>query len=179
MYQPYPGGAFPPDRQPPFAQPPVAPQSVTVARRLMYAGATVTLLAIAGNLILSSSLRRQIQHDHPGFTSAQVSSALHAALGGDIAGAVISAALWLLMAQLCQAGRGPARVIATVLFGLDTIIAPLLAVATAGANHAWAVIPPLVIWAVGLVTIIMPWRRDSTAYFRASAYSRSAPRHQA
>jgi hypothetical protein len=178
MYQQYPGGAFPPDRYPPAGGPvPGAPHTVTVATRLMYAGAVVTALAAVGNMFLSPSLHREVQQAHPGDTPAQVSTAVHVTLGADILGAVIGITLWLLMARFCRDGRGPVRIVATVLFGLDTIVAPLTALASAHVGHAWAIFPPVAIWAVGLVTVIMLWRSESAVYFRAAGYHRSAPRY--
>ena len=178
MYQQYPGGAFPPDSFPPAGGlAPSEPRTVTVATRLMYAGAVVTTLAAVGNMFLSPALHREVQQAHPDDTTAQVAAAVHVTLGADIVGAVIGITLWLLMARFCRDGRGPARIVATVLFGLDTIVAPLTALASANVNHAWAIIPPVVIWAVGLVTVIMLWRPESSAYFRAAGYRRSAPRY--
>jgi len=178
MYQQYPGGAFPPDSFSPASGPaPSAPHAVTAATRLMYAGAVVTALAAVGNLFLSPSLHREVQQAHPADTPAQVSAAVHVTLGADIVGAVIGITLWLLMARFCRDGRSPARIVATVLFGLDTIVAPLTALASVNVNHAWAIIPPVVIWSVGLVAVIMLWRPESSTFFRAAGYHRSAPRY--
>jgi hypothetical protein len=152
------------------------PHTVTAAARLMYAGAVVTALSAVGNLFLSPALHREAQQAHPDNTPAQVSAAVHVTLGADIVGAVIGITLWLLMARFCRQGRGQVRVAAAVLFGLDTVVAPLTALASAHAGHAWGIIPPVVVWAVGLVTVIMLWRPESTAYFRAAGYHRSAPR---
>jgi hypothetical protein len=85
-----------------------------------------------------------------------------------IAGGLIGAALWLWMAQSCLAGKGWARVVSTVFFGIDTLGVLFGASSTLGAGAARFY--SLVVWVVGLIAIILLWRRSSSDYFRAPRY---------
>jgi len=73
------------------------------------------------------------------------------------------------MALMNKAGKSWARIVATVLFGLDTLFL-LLGVVRAGAAASSVV--SILIWLIGLGTVILLWRKDSSEYFTAQ----SAPR---
>ena len=76
----------------------------------------------------------------------------------------IGIGLWLLMAWANKAGRTWARIVASVLFGLNTLFLLLgLARAHVSASIAFS----LVVWLVGLGTIMLLWRKDSSEYFAA------------
>ena len=85
------------------------------------------------------------------------------AIGISIAGGLIGAALWLWMAQSCRAGKSWARIVSTVLFGIDTlsVIASFARVTNGAAGRIFSI----VIWLVGLAAIILLWQRESSAYF--------------
>ena len=158
MYQQFPGGNDAPERAAA-----VAPPSVTRAARVMYAGAALSLIAIVVNLVTFGSLRSAIQQASPTLTAAQVNSAEHVAIGIAIAGGLIGAALWLWMAQSCRAGKSWARVVSTVLFGIDTlsVIASFARVTNGAAGRIFSI----VVWLIGLAAIILLWQRDSSGYF--------------
>ncbi len=158
MYQQYPGENDVPERTSA-----AAPPSVIQAARVMYAGAALSLIAIVVNLVTFSSLRSAIVKASPALTTAQVNSAEHVAIGVSIAGGLIGAALWVWMAQSCRAGKSWARIVSSVLFGIDTlsVIASFARVTSGGAGR----ILSIVIWLIGLAAIILLWRRDSSAYF--------------
>ena len=90
------------------------------------------------------------------------------------AGAVVSglslivglATVGSLRSSLHKAGRSWARIVSTVLFGLDTLFL-LLGVARAGA--AGGTLVSILTWLIGLGTIIFLWRKDSSAYFAPQA----------
>jgi hypothetical protein len=165
MYQPYPGGATPPEA---YGQSPTSvPQSITRAVRVMYAGAAASLIGIAVNLTTSGSLRSDIRARRPSLTPAQLTTAVHAEIGFAIAGGLIGAALWIWMAQRSKAGKGWARIASTVLFAIDTISALVSAsgagsLSVGGATRAYAI----VVWLIGLVAIVFLWQRSSSAYFK-------------
>ena len=73
------------------------------------------------------------------------------------------------MAVTNKAGKSWARIVATVLFGLDTLFL-LLGVARAGA--AAGTLVSILIWLIGLGATILLWRKDSSEYITAQ----SAPR---
>jgi hypothetical protein len=87
------------------------------------------------------------------------------------AGAVtslIGAGLWLWMARGSRAGKGWARTVSTVLFVIATI-SIIASVASAGhrAFGAATKLYELVGWLIGLVAIVLLWRRASADYFRS------------
>ncbi len=72
----------------------------------------------------------------------------------------VSVLLWLWMARATSRGQGWARIFATVLFALITVEVVL---ARSRSSVSLAVI--LLEWLVGLVAVVLLWRRETTAYF--------------
>ena len=162
MYQQFPGGAGP--VEPPKAMP--IPQSVQRAVRVMYVGAAASLIGIAVDLTALSSIRSAITQRSTTMTTAQINTAVHVEVGFLIAGGLIGAALWLWMAQSSKAGKGWARIVSTVFFGIDTISA--LAGTAGGLGGGATRIYGLVVWVIGLIAIILLWQRPSSDYFRGA-----------
>jgi hypothetical protein len=163
MYQQFPGGV-----QAPESAPTNAPQSVLRAVRVMYVGLAASLLGIVIDMTTLSSTRSEILKRNPTFTTAQVNTAEHLEIGIFIAGGLIGAALWLWMAQKCRAGKGWARVVSTVFFGIETL--SLLVSTAAVQGGALTRIYGIVVWVIGLTAVILLWRRSSSDYFRAPRY---------
>jgi hypothetical protein len=159
MYQPYPGGAQMPEPSP---QRP-APPSVINAARVMYAGAAASLIGIVIDLTTLGDTKSAIHKRSPKLTPAQVTSAEHILVASFIIAGLIGAALWIFVAQTCKAGKNWGRIVATVLFGIDTIDQVVgAAVPTGGGARIFAI----VIWLIGLAAIVLLWQRPSTEYFR-------------
>jgi hypothetical protein len=75
------------------------------------------------------------------------------------------AAVWIFLARACQSGKNWARITGTVLFAiatLDTVVG--LTAPLAGLVKIWGVI----VWLVALTAIVFLWRRESTAFFKAT-----------
>jgi len=161
MYQPYPGGT-----QLPEPSRPTVPQSVARAVQIMYVGAVVSLIGIVVDLTTLSSTKSKIQSQHHDWTVTQVNNAEHVAIGIFIVSGLLGAALWIWMAQANKAGRGWARIVATVLFAIDTLnVAAGAATPGGGATRLYG----LVIWLIGLAAIILLWLRTSSDYFRSAS----------
>jgi hypothetical protein len=162
MYQPYPGGDQTPE---PSTRPPI-PQSVSRAVQVMYVGAAASLIGIIIDMTTLSSTKSEIIRRSPNLTPTQVTNAEHFAVGLFIVSGLIGAALWVWMAQSCKAGKGWARIVSSVLFGIDTIsvIAGAAAVASGGATRIYGI----VVWLIGLAAIILLWQRPSTVFFRGA-----------
>ena len=161
MYQPYPSSG-----QAPEPVRPGPPGSVVMAVRLMYAGAVVSALSLVVGLLTISSLRSSLHKSDPSLTASQLHSLQTVVVVGSVLIGLISIGLWLWMAMMNKAGKPWARIIATVLFGLDTLFL-LLGVARAGA--AAGTLVSILTWLLGLGAVIYLWRRDSTAYFNPQA----------
>ena len=158
MYQPYPGQA-----QLPETQRPPAPASVLTAIKVMYAGAAASILGIVIDVITVSATKTAIQKRSPHLSASQINSSQHVLVAGFIAGGVIAAVVWIVLARACLNGRNWGRITGTVLFALscvDTLIG-LTAPVAIGAK-LWGAL----VWLIALTAVVFLWRRSSSAYFK-------------
>jgi hypothetical protein len=157
MYQPYPSAG-----QVPEPVRPGPPPSVVMAVRLMYAGAVVSALSLIVGLATVGSLRTSLHKSDPSLTTSQLHNLQTVVVVGSVFIGVISIGLWVWMALMNKAGKSWARIVATVLFGLDTLFL-LLGLARAGA--AAGTLVSILTWLIGGGAIFYLWRKDSSAYF--------------
>jgi hypothetical protein len=162
MYQPYPGGAQVPE---PSDRPP-APPSVLRAVQVMYVGAAASLIGIIIDMTTLSSTKSEIIRRNPSLTPTQVANAEHVAIGLFIVSGLLGAGLWIWIAQMSKAGRNWARIVGTVLFGIDTI--SVFAGAAAGPGGGATRIYSILVWLIGLAAVILLWQRASSDYFRGA-----------
>ena len=160
------GSAAPSWPAQPAAARPGIPRSVLTAVRLMYAGAAVSVVNVVVSLAAISQIKTTFEARHPLAQDSAQGAATLAAAGVIISGAV-GIGLWLWLASASRKGRSWPRMVGTILFGLDTI-GLLGALGRAG-------IPTIkvfgvLIWLIGLITVISLWRRQSSGYFHASRY---------
>lgn len=170
MYQPYPSSAQP-QSLPPSAPPP----SVHNAVRLMYAGAILSAVQFVLGFLTIGSLRSAIvqasKQAHRHLTPSQIHAAEVFGVTFAVIIAILGVALWIWMARANAKGRAWARVVASVLFGLNTL-SVLLAFARPHVGIGVALSG--LIWLVGLGAIVLLWQRASTAYYQASSGPRYA-----
>jgi len=157
MYQPYPSAG-----QAPEPARPQPPPSVVQAVRLMYAGAVVSAVSLVVGLATTGSLRTALHKSDPSLTPSQLHTAQTALVVGSVIIGLIGIGLWVWMARTNQAGKSWARIVAAVLFGLDTLFL-LLGVARAGA--AAGTLVSILTWLIGGGAVILLWRKDSSEYF--------------
>ncbi|HEX9354610.1 MAG TPA: hypothetical protein VF933_12450 [Streptosporangiaceae bacterium] len=160
MYQPYPT-----DGAEPATQAPERPPSIQNAVWLMYAGAAVSAFVIIVALVTIGSTRSAIHADFPAYSASRVHKAAVALVVYEVVIQVITIGLWLWMAAANKAGKSWARIVSSVLFGLNTLI---LISSLARPHAAIGIVLLVLVWLVGLGAIVMLWRRDSTTYFAAS-----------
>jgi hypothetical protein len=130
----------------------------------MYAGAATSLLGIGIDLLTISDTKSALARRSPDLTPSQLTSTQHVLIAGFVAGGVIAAVVWIVLARSCQRGRNWARITGTVLFGLATLDA------LGGLINPVAVpvkILAFVIWLFGLIAVVRLWQAVSTAYFKA------------
>lgn len=147
---------------------------MTYAVWLMYAGAALSVVGGAIGAVTAHSLASawimQLQHSLPAGQS-------HVALPSVglmtrfftialIAGGIIDALLWLWMAWKNGQGRSWARVLSTVFFGF-LCVGTLSSVVNVTGAAIGSLLLGLVNFAVGLIVIVMLWRRESTSYYQA------------
>ncbi|MGO8960212.1 MAG: hypothetical protein ACLQFR_23005 [Streptosporangiaceae bacterium] len=162
-YQPYPttGNEYLPQRPPP-------PKSVLTAVRLMYAGAGLSVVGLIVGLTAIGSLKTAILqaavNAHKHLTASQLHTAEIAGVAFIILTGLIGVGLWLWMARMNQAGKSWARVVATVLFAINTL-STLTSIARPNASITR--IFGLLVWLVGAGAIAMLWQRDSSDFFNS------------
>lgn len=166
-YQPYPtGGGSNTVQQSPQ---PSRPQSVRIAVTLMYVGAGLSALGLIVTLVLIGRLRNTIESalrkakTSTPLTPDQIHSAASFAITIFIVVALIGIGLWIWMAWANGRGKGWARIVASVFFGLDTISLIFNASRT-----STTLVFAGVGWLVGLGALIFLWRRDTTQYIQQS-----------
>jgi hypothetical protein len=141
---------------------PQPPAPVLAAAWLMYSGAAFSLLSTLVSLATVGEVKTAFTARHPLLSGKAANSlaavaSLEVLVGG---GAVV--ALWLWLAFASKQGRSWARTAGTVLFGVDTL-ALLLTLGSPGIGGIKGI--GVVIWLIGLVTVILLWRRQSSEYF--------------
>ena len=158
MYQPYPSsdGTVEPDKPP-------APQSVLNAVKLMYAGAAVSAVSLIISLTTIGGTKDAIKKAKPSLTAAQVNQLNTFIIALAVVSGVIGVALWLWMARKSGQGKNWARILSTVLFGLATL--DMFGVLSQPKTVLGLVFPVLT-WLIGLGTIVLLWRRESSEFFK-------------
>jgi len=158
MYQPYPSTGKPvePER-------PAPPPSVLNAVKLMYAGAAVSTVSLVISLIDISGTKAAIIKARPSLTAAQVNQLNTFIIALAVISGVLGVALWLWMSRANSQGRGWARILSTVLFGLATL--DLFGVLSQPKTVLGLVFPVLT-WLIGAGAVFFLWRPESSAFFK-------------
>jgi hypothetical protein len=158
MYQPYPqGGEMPPD---PTRHDP--PRPVRTAVMLMYVGAALSAVSLIVTVLSFHAIERVIRNASSTLTAQQVHNDAIVAVTIAVVESLIAIGLWLLMAWGNKNGQSWARIVATVLFGLNTLFLLLSFVrATVSLSLAFSVL----VWLIGLGAIVLLWRKESSQYF--------------
>ena len=163
MYQPYPSSG----KQPPAEQRPEPPRTVQNAVKFMYAGAAVSAIYLIASLATVGNLKGDIHSAQPKLTPSQVNSLSNFLLVSTIVLGLVGIGLWIWMSWANRQGKNWARITSTVLFGLYTIETfSTLSQTRAVLALAFAI----VIWLIGLGAVILLWRPESTAFFKAPRY---------
>jgi hypothetical protein len=138
------------------------------AVRLMYVGAGLSLLGMFFALATRSVLRDQLIEEDPDQTAADVDRAVNMSSGVSIVIGLISAGLWLWMAQANHRGYAGARIVATVLFGLNVV----LTIYNLSQTTSFGVV--LNVISIGLAGAIvwLLYRKDSDAFMPPPLVSR-------
>lgn len=144
------------------------PDSLRRAVRLMRAGAAVTIVWGLYVAVLTAVATRYMLSPQ-GHVTRISGTQLSVMVVVMIVFALVFAAGWLLMARLTQQGRNAGRITSSVLFCFWSVMSYLY-VRTVTADPALLaeLVLVLVIWLIGLGTVFMLWRPDSSAYFRSA-----------
>ena len=160
MYQSYPSGGQMPEEP----QRPATPQPVVMAARLMYVGAVLSGIELVVGLATIGSLKSAIRKADPTFTASQLHTAEVAAAVSSVFIGLLAIGLWVWMAWANGAGKNWARIVASVLFGLNTLFLLLSLIRPhASVGLAFGVI----VWLTGLGAVVLLWRAESSGFFSA------------
>jgi hypothetical protein len=153
----------PPPAAPSAVSPTTPPTSLLAAVKLMYVGAGLSLLGMFFALATRSQLRDQLIEEDPGQTADELDRAVNMASGVSVVIGLIAVGLWLWMAQANGRGQAWARIVATVLFGLNIVLTAYNLAQTTGfgvvVNITAIVLSGAILWLL--------YRKDSTAYYAA------------
>jgi hypothetical protein len=133
----------------------------------MYAGAAVSAIGLILDLFTIGSIRSNLHKNFPKLSASQLHSAQQTFIIALVVTGLIGIGLWVWMAMMSKAGRSWARIVGSVLFGVDTLLL-LLGLSRAGA--AAGTLSSILTWLLGLGAIVFLWRRDSSEYFTAAGH---------
>jgi hypothetical protein len=140
------------------------PKTVRLAARLMYAGALLSVADLIAALTTTGQAKDALHKANPGWSAARLSATVHSEIAYLVATWVITVALWLIMARTNLAGRGWARIVATVLCAISTLSFADFIAQPSSLVSKLILIP---LWLVGVGAIVALWRPESTAYIRS------------
>lgn len=179
---PYPGeqpsyGAYPADaagapRQAPPA--PTQPPSIALAVKLMWAGAAVSLVGLVVAFARLGSMKDdiadQLRKDDPSVSQSTIDAAYTLGIVFAIVIGGVGVLMWAWMAWKNGQGRSWARVVATVLGGLNVVFT---LIGFAGQNtESTSIIFSLITLALAVVILILLWKKESTAFYEGHTASR-------
>ena len=170
MYQPYPSGGQMPDQP----QRPAAPPPVLMAVKLMYAGAVLSALGAGYTAATAGSLKAAILKSHPLYSAAQLHKAETSIVISAVVGGLLAVGLWIWMARMTGAGHKWARIVASVLFAINTIdlvitITQASAITAVEANASVSIAVGVLVWLAGFCAIVLLWSGESSQYMTAAS----------
>jgi hypothetical protein len=173
----------PPADQPPAGQPPAwsgpvgqpdvpqerpePPKSILNAVRLMYVGAALSLLSLLFTLTDRDAIREELERTGD-YTPDEIDSLAGTAIAFAAIIGLLGVALWLWMAAKNKQGRSWARVVATVLAGLNILITVSnLAVAGTAGGTGIGLVVSLVMVVLAAAILWFLYRPESSQYYAA------------
>lgn len=166
--EPAPSGVPSPDLTPPAA--------VRLAVRLMRVGALVsvlsTIVAMATYGSFKDDVAEQMRASDPNISQDLIDTSIAVGITFSVAVGLLGAVVWLWMAWKNGQGRAWARIVATVLGGLN-IVFTLLGFASGQAGPAVLVLS-LVNLALAISILVLLWKKESSAFYAAASNRNTA-----
>ncbi|WP_162599785.1 hypothetical protein [Nocardioides solisilvae] len=166
QYQGQPGAGAPPA--------PPRPSSIANAVKLMYAGAALSALGVLVGLLtvggLKDDIEESVRAEDPNASQDVIDAAFTFSLALVFVMGALGVALWLWMAWKNGQGRSWARVVATVLGGLNVVFT-LLSLGQPGLSGL-AVVVNLLSVVLAVVILVLLWKKESTAFYEGVTRSR-------
>jgi hypothetical protein len=150
------------------------PGPVRRAVRFMLAGGVTTAL-VGIFLIIATIADKNALTDSSGkkISSAEFTSGVV----GTIFIYLLLVVIWVLMARMNRSGHNWARIVASVLCAISTYDAYQLVNSLTGGETITVigvifVVCTLALWVIGVLSVAMLWRAESSAYFKARSAAR-------
>lgn len=144
------------------------PTSMVYAKYAMWAGAVVQLLSTIPALFMRDQMREiaeeSLRDSGATYDQSAVDMAVNIGLGFGLVMGVLGAGLWALMAFLTGKGMDWARIVATVLFGVNVVS---FLCSFAQPNPPLTMVLNIVLLIIGAAAVFFLWKKDSTEWFRA------------
>jgi hypothetical protein len=190
QYPKYPGDggdAFAAGQPPapyPSAPPPAVerPPSIRTAVRLMLLAAAISLVSMVVGAATTSKddVAEEVRKNTPNATQGDIDAAFAFGIVFAVIFGLITVGLWLWMAWKNGQGRSWARVVATVLFGLNafSVAIGLLIASVADSDELNVQSSPVstvlsvVNFLLALAILVLLWRKESSAYFDSVSHRR-------
>jgi hypothetical protein len=141
------------------------PQSITTAVRLMWIGAGLSLLGIILGFVQRDEIEKQVRESDSSLTADEVDDVVGVLLAFGVVIGLLAAGLWLWMASANGKGKSWARIVASVLGGLNILFA--LINIGAGNLPPVSVILTLLNLVLAAVVLFLLYRPDSNRYYDA------------
>lgn len=144
---------------------PTPPATILNAVKLMYVGAALSVLGMLFTFASRDAVRDALEEGDSDLTASELDSAVNFFVGFGVAVSLIAVALWLWMASANKKGKSWARVLATVLGGLN-IVFTLISLFGSGAGGLGVVVN-LISIALAAVILWLLYRPESGQYYTA------------
>jgi hypothetical protein len=149
------------------------PPSIRLAVRLMWVGAALGLLGALLTLTQTDAIRDAVEDSDSSLTASEVDTVVNVIVASGMVIGLIGVGLWLWMASANGQGKSWARVVATVLGGLN-IVGTLFGLTGPGATAA-STGTALVGLALAIMILVLLYRPDSSRYYEFKSAERRRP----
>ncbi len=171
-YGAYPTGPAGAPRQAPPA--PSQPPSIALAVKLMWVGAALSILSLLYSFTTMGDLKDDLQvelvKNDPDVTQSVIDAVYAVSIAFAVVFGLLGAILWVWMAWKNGQGRSWARILATVFGGLNLL--GLLYTAGTGSADTLSVVSAVISALLGVIVLVLLWRKESSQFYAASAASR-------
>ncbi|MDM7854212.1 hypothetical protein [Cellulomonas alba] len=151
---------------------PERPATITRAVQLMYVGAALSVVGVVIAWASKSQIRDKVASASTSTTlsASDLDALVNVTLAIATVSALVGVGLWIWMAVKNGAGRPWARIVATVLGGLNVASTLSMLPRSAGASVGLSIVS----LALAVVILVLLWRPASSEYYRASEAARRA-----
>lgn len=146
------------------------PPAIDKAVLMMKIGAALSIVSGLLSLTMRSAYREaaetSLRNNNQPLTPQTIDIAVNTAVGAGIASGLIGAGLWWWIAVMNGKGRGWARIVATIFFGISLLTFVL---GLRGGNPIAATLLSAALVVVGAAAVFFLWQRESSDYYEAAS----------